>query len=153
MRVLYHNRSRLPSADEAAMGGARFCAALDELLGESDFVVIAAPATAETRHLIGAPQLAAKRPSAFLINIARGSLVDQEALAAALAAGAIAGAGLDVTDPEPLPRDHALLRAPNCTITPHTGSATLQTRAAMLRRALDNLRAGLAGEPLPNRFA
>lgn len=142
MRVLYHNRSRLAPADEA---GATHCAALVDLLRESDFVVIAAPASAATRHLIGAPQLSAMKRSAFLVNISRGSLVDQDALVAALESGAIAGAALDVTEPEPLPRDHPLLRAPNCIITPHTGSATLQTRAAMLARALENLRAGLDG--------
>ena len=151
MRVLYHNRRRVAPEAEAALGAAeglcRFCPELDELLGEADFVVVTAPATPETRHLIGAPQLARMRRSAFLVNVSRGSLVDQDALAAALGSGAIAGAALDVTEPEPLPRNHALLRSPNLTLTPHVGTATRKTRVTMAQLALANLAAGLGLPP------
>jgi glyoxylate reductase len=161
MRVLYHNRRRAAPEVEAALGGGggggdeacRYCATLAELLPECDFVVVTAPATPETRHLIGAPQLALMRRSAFLVNVARGSLVDQDALAAALAAGAIAGAALDVTEPEPLPRDHALLRCANLTLTPHVGTATRKTRVAMCRLALANLVAGLGLPPRAGEVA
>jgi len=120
-------------------------------LGAFDWVIVAAPATSETAHLIGAPELAAMRPSAFLVNIARGSLVDQPALIAALEQQRIAGAHLDVTEPEPLPADHPLWRAPNALITMHL-SGRAQTR--MFERAarlfLANLARYQAGEPLVN---
>jgi phosphoglycerate dehydrogenase-like enzyme len=120
-------------------------------LGEFDWVVIAAPATAETAQLIGAAELAAMKPSACLVNIARGSVVDQDALIAALEAGSIAGAFLDVTDPEPLPPEHPLWTAPNAIITMHL-SGRAQTR--MFQRAaalfLDNLARYRSGEPLIN---
>jgi len=160
MRVLYHNRRRAAPEVEAALGGGadgaaacRYCATLAELLPECDFVVVTAPATPETRHLIGAPQLALMRRSAFLVNVARGSLVDQDALVAALEGGAIAGAALDVTEPEPLPRDHALLRCRNLTLTPHVGTATRKTRVAMCRLALANLVAGLGLPPREGEVA
>jgi phosphoglycerate dehydrogenase-like enzyme len=120
-------------------------------LGEFDWIIIAAPATSETAHLIGAAELAAMKPSAFLINIARGTLIDQDALIEALKARRIAGAHLDVTDPEPLPADHPLWDAPNAVITMHL-SGRAQTR--MFQRAaklfLDNLARYRAGEPLIN---
>ena len=120
-------------------------------LSEFDWVIVAAPATSETAHLIGAPELAAMRPGAFLVNIARGTLVDQAALVAALEAGRIAGAHLDVTDPEPLPPEHPLWKAPNTLITMHL-SGRAQTR--MFERAarlfLDNLARYRAGEALIN---
>ncbi|HEV2568932.1 D-2-hydroxyacid dehydrogenase [Sphingomonas sp.] len=121
-------------------------------LGEFDWVIVAAPATSETAHLIGADELAAMRPSAYLVNIARGTLVDQSALIAALESKQIAGAHLDVTDPEPLPPEHPLWRAPNTLITMHL-SGRAQTR--MFQRAaqlfLDNLARYRAGEPLINQ--
>ena len=151
MRVLYHNRRRVAPEAEAALdgggGACSYCATLAELLPQCDYVVLTAPATAETRHLIGAPQLALMRRSAFLVNVARGSLVDQAALAAALEGGVIAGAALDVTEPEPLPRDHALLCCRNLTLTPHVGTATRKTRVEMCRLALANLVAGLGLPP------
>lgn len=120
-------------------------------LGAFDWVVIAAPATSETTHLIGAAELAAMKPSAYLVNIARGTLVDQDALIAALETNQIAGAFLDVTDPEPLPPEHPLWRAPNTIITMHL-SGRAQTR--MFQRAsqlfLDNLARYRAGNPLIN---
>ena len=120
-------------------------------LGEFDWIVVAAPATSETRHLFGADEFAAMKSSAYLVNIARGTLVDQDALVAALEAKQIAGAFLDVTDPEPLPSEHPLWAAPNTIITMHL-SGRAQTR--MFQRAarlfLDNLARYRSGEPLIN---
>ncbi len=124
---------------------------LRELLAESDFVSIHSPLNDDTRGLIATAELEAMKPTAYLINTARGPIVDQAALATALHEGWIAGAALDVTDPEPLPADDPLLDAPNLVVVPHVGSATHATREAMASSAVDNLIAGLAGEPLPNR--
>ncbi len=150
MRVLYHNRRRDPAAEQAL--GVTY-ATLDDLLAQSDYVTLNVPMTPETRHLIGRAQLQTMKPTAFLINVARGGVVDHDALVEALREGWIAGAALDVTEPEPLPRDHPLLTLDNVVIAPHLGSATRQTRYNMARRAVDNLLAGLAGTPLPNRIA
>jgi len=122
---------------------------LSELLSASDFVSLHVPLTPSTRDLIDARALAQMKPTAILVNTARGPVVDTQALAQALHAGTIAGAALDVTDPEPLPPDHPLLRAPNVLVLPHVGSATPRTRAAMTDICVDNVLAGLAGEPLP----
>jgi glyoxylate reductase len=89
------------------------------------------------------------KPTAILVNTARGPIVDQDALAAALSEGRLGGAGLDVTDPEPLPPDHPLLQTPNLLVVPHIGSATTTARAAMADRAVDNLLAALDGKPMP----
>ena len=102
---------------------------LETLLERADFVSVHTPLTPETRHLIDADALARMKPTALLVNTSRGGVVDQDALRAALHAGAIAGAALDVTDPEPLPADHPLLDAPNLLVVPHVGSATVRTRA------------------------
>jgi glyoxylate reductase len=135
MEVMYHSRSSgIP---------------LDELLEKSDFVSLHAPLTGETRGLIGARELELMKPTAVLINTARGELVDTTALTEALHLGTIGGAALDVTDPEPLPGDHPLLAAPNITVVPHIGSATTRTRAAMGEMAAENLIAALAGERMP----
>jgi glyoxylate reductase len=123
---------------------------LDELLERSDFVSLHAPLTPETRGLIGDEALARMKPTAYLVNTARGPIVDTGALRRALRAGRIAGAALDVTDPEPLPGGHPLLDAPNLLVLPHLGSATEATRARMADMAVDNLLAGLAGEPMPH---
>jgi glyoxylate reductase len=122
---------------------------LPELLERSDFVSLHAPLTPDTRGLIDAAALERMKATAFLINTARGPLVDTAALTEALHAGKIAGAGLDVTDPEPLPGDHPLLAAPNVVVVPHIGSDTHTTRRAMADLAVDNLIAGLAGERMP----
>jgi glyoxylate reductase len=122
---------------------------LDELLERADFVSLHTPLTPATRHLIGAAALARMKPTALLINTARGGVVDQGALREALMAGTIAGAALDVTDPEPLPADHPLLDAPNLLVVPHVGSATVRTRARMAAMAVDNLLAALDGRPMP----
>jgi glyoxylate reductase len=121
----------------------------DELLAASDYVVLTVPLTPETRHLIGRAELARMKPTATLVNIARGPVVDTDALTDALTARKIFAAALDVTDPEPLPRDHPLLRLDNVIITPHLGSATEQTRRRMAEMSVENLLAGLAGRPLP----
>jgi glyoxylate reductase len=126
---------------------------LDELLAQSDFVSLHVPFTAQTRHLIDAAALARMKPTAILINTARGPVIDTAALTAALHAGTVAGAALDVTDPEPLPPEHPLLGAPNVLVVPHIGSATPRTRARMTELAVDNNLAGLAGRPLPHSVA
>ncbi len=150
MTVLYHNRTRnLPA--EAELGVAY--ATLPELLQRSDYVTLNLPLTTETRGIIGRAQLQQMRPTAWLINVARGGVVDHAALVEALQQRWIAGAALDVTEPEPLPRDHPLLGMDNAIIVPHLGSATRQTRRAMARLTVDNLHAGLAGLPLPSRIA
>jgi glyoxylate reductase len=126
-------------------------AELDELLAASDFVSLHVPLTPATHHLIDAAALKAMKPTAILINTARGGIVDQRALAGALRDGTIAGAALDVTDPEPLPADDPLLEAPNLIVVPHIGSATRAARERMAELAVDNLLAGLDGRPLPHR--
>jgi glyoxylate reductase len=123
---------------------------LRALLAEADAVSLHVPLTPATRHLIGPAELAAMKPTAILVNTARGGVVDQEALRAALHEGRLGAAALDVTDPEPLPADHPLLDAPRLLVVPHIGSATHAAREAMVDRATDNLLAGLAGEPLPH---
>lgn len=124
---------------------------LDMLLHESDFISIHVPLTLQTRGLIGRRELALMKPTAVLINTARGPIIDTAALVEALKAWRPAYAALDVTDPEPLPADHDLLSLPNCTVIPHLGSATVQARLAMTDIAMANLEAGLRGEPLPRR--
>ena len=123
---------------------------LDQLLERSDFVSLHAPLNASTRGMIGADALRRMKPSAILVNTARGPLVDTDALVQALREGWIAGAALDVTDPEPLPPDHPLLGCPGLTIAPHLGSATHRTREAMADIAVDNLLAALRGERMPH---
>jgi glyoxylate reductase len=150
MTVLYHNRNRNPQA-EGELGVSY--ATLPELLRRSDYVTLNLPLTDATRGIIGREQLHLMKPTAILINVARGGVVDHAALAEALANRTIAGAALDVTEPEPLPRDHPLLKLENAIIAPHLGSATRQTRRAMAQLSVDNLSAGLAGLPLPSRIA
>jgi glyoxylate reductase len=123
---------------------------LAELLERSDFVSLHAPLTPQTRGMIGEDELRVMKDTAVLVNTARGPLVDTDALVRALREGWIAGAGLDVTDPEPLPPDHPLLECPNLAIAPHLGSATHATRAAMADMAVDNLLAALRGERMPH---
>jgi glyoxylate reductase len=122
---------------------------LHAALERADFVSIHTPLTPDTRHLVDADALARMKPTAILVNTARGPIVDQDALADALREGRLAGAGLDVTDPEPLPPDHALYDTPNLVVVPHIGSATTTARAAMADRAVDNLLAALDGKPMP----
>jgi phosphoglycerate dehydrogenase-like enzyme len=123
---------------------------LDELLRRSDYVSIHAPLTPETRGLIGERELGLMKPTAILVNTARGELVRTDALERALREGRIGGAALDVTDPEPLPAGHPLLGAPNVLVVPHIGSATTATREKMAAMAADNILAALAGEHMPH---
>jgi glyoxylate reductase len=122
---------------------------LHQALGQADFVSLHAPLTPQTHHLIDEAALRAIKPGAILVNTGRGALVDQTALAAALHDGRLAAAALDVTTPEPLPADDLLLKAPNLLVVPHIGSATHTARTRMAHMAVDNLLAGLAGQPLP----
>jgi glyoxylate reductase len=145
MRVLYHNRHRREDAE--AVLGVRY-ASFDDLLAESDYVMLTCPLTVETKRLIDARALAKMKCTATLVNIARGPVVDTQALLEALEAGQIAAAALDVTDPEPLPRGHRLLELPNVVIVPHLGSATIETRRKMAEISVENLLAGLEGRPL-----
>jgi glyoxylate reductase len=137
----------LHTAGSGSEGGV----ALDELLERSDFVSLHCPLTAATYHMIDADALARMRPNAMLINTARGPIVDPEALRKALVAGQIAGAALDVTDPEPPAAGDLLLSAPNLIVVPHIGSATRVARERMADLAVDNLLAGLDGLPMPHQ--
>jgi glyoxylate reductase len=149
--ILHTSRAVREGAGSARTGAIRDQGVpLEELLDRSDFVTLHSPLTPETRGLIGDEALARMKPTAYLVNTARGPIVDSGALGRALHAGRIAGAALDVTDPEPLPGDHPLLGAPNLLVLPHLGSATEATRARMADMAVDNLLAGLAGEPMPH---
>jgi glyoxylate reductase len=148
MKVLYHNRTRNDEAEVALK--ARY-ASKDELLAHSDYVVLTVPLTPETRGFIGKAELAKMKPTATLVNVARGAVVDKDALTEALTMKRIFAAALDVTDPEPLPRDHPLLKLDNVIITPHLGSATEETRRKMAELSVENLFLGLAGKPLLHR--
>ena len=148
MTVLYWSRTRLDPEQEAQRNVA--WADLDDLLARSDFVSIHASLSPGTRHLIDAAALRHMKPSAILVNTARGPIVDQAALADALRRGVIAGAALDVTDPEPMAPDDPLAGLDQCLIVPHIGSASPATRGRMARMAAANLLAGVRGEPLPN---
>ena len=145
MTILYAGRR--PSPEIEALGGRM--TALDELLRSSDFVSLHTPLSAETRHLIDARALSLMKPTAYLINTARGPIVDEGALVEALRAGRIAGAGLDVYEDEPRMAP-GLADCPNTLLLPHLGSATVATRAAMARMAAENLSAALRGERPPN---
>jgi hypothetical protein len=122
----------------------------EALLAESDFVSLHTPLTPETRGLLDARRLRLMKPTAVLVNTARGPVVDTRALYEVLRDGVIRGAGLDVTDPEPLPADHPLLALPNCVVAPHIASASYATRERMARMAARNVLAVLAGERPPN---
>jgi lactate dehydrogenase-like 2-hydroxyacid dehydrogenase len=140
-RVLYHNRKRDLEAERNL--GVEYRTKAD-LLREADFLVLSVPLSPETRHLIGAAELALMKPTAFLVNVARGPVVDETALVEALCAGRIAGAGLDVFEEEP--KVHSgLLRLENLALTPHIGSASRATRLKMATRAAENCLAALEG--------
>ena len=123
---------------------------LPTLLAESDFISLHTPLTKNTHHLIGVAEFAQMKPNTILVNTARGPVIDPDALYEALNSKQIAGAALDVTEPEPLPADHPLLNLDNLIITPHIASASRATRGKMADMAVDNLLAGLNGERLPN---
>ena len=145
MKILYHSRTRRPDL-EAEHGF--IYVDLPTLLAESDFVSLHVPLTPETHHCIGEEELRQMKPTAILVNAARGPVVDSKALYTALKEGWIYAAGLDVTDPEPLPVDDPLLTLDNVVIAPHVGSASLDSRGAMCMLAARNLVAGLQGRPL-----
>ncbi|MDP8962333.1 MAG: hydroxyacid dehydrogenase, partial [Actinomycetota bacterium] len=145
VEVLAVNRS-----GEGVPGAARTLPAerTSEIWPQSDVVVLAAPATAQTRHLVAQPQLAAMAEHAWLVNVARGILVDTAALVEALNARAIAGAALDVTDPEPLPDDHPLWRQPRALITPHVANPPHAQRRSLAQRVRENVERRTRGDPL-----
>lgn len=148
MRVLYTNRRPCPANLEQSLNATRV--SFEQLLQEADFVSIHTPLSPETHHLFQAPQFAQMQRSAILINTARGPIVDPEALHQALSTGQIAAAALDVTDPEPIATDSPLLTLENLIVTPHIGSASVQTRKTMADMAIANLIAGLKGDRLPH---
>ena len=144
---------RVAELAEAHGARATFAGRDDDLharLASADVVTLHCPLTPQTRHLIDAEALAAMKPTAVLVNTARGPVVDQAALASALREGTIAAAGLDVTDPEPMAQGDPLLRLENCLVVPHIASASHATRGKMAEMAAANLLAGLRGESLPN---
>lgn len=147
MRILAYSPSC--TAETAAQYKAELVS-LEKLLHESDYVSIHVPLNTQTRGMINAERLKLMKPNAILINTARGPIVDQKALYEALKNGVIGGAGLDVTDPEPLPSDDLILSLPNAVVVPHIGSASQRTRDRMAQMAADNLIAGVNGQPLPN---
>ncbi len=139
LRVIYHDPAASPAFNATPVG-------LDELLRTSDFISLHVPLTAETHHMINAKTLRLMKPSAVLVNTARGPVVDPEALYSALKSKQLFAAALDVAEPEPIPAGHPLLDLPNCLIVPHLGSASKQTRDQMAFLAAENLIAGLKGE-------
>jgi glyoxylate reductase len=147
MRILYHDVHPATPEEEAELGATRV--EMDELLRESDFVSLHTNLTPETHHLIDADALRAMKSNAVLVNTSRGPVVDPDALTEALRTGEIFAAGLDVTDPEPLPADHPLVALPNCVVVPHIASASRVTRGKMAAMAAANLLAGVRGERLP----
>lgn len=149
MDIVYHNRHRLPDAQEN-MVAARFEPDMDRLIAEADILSLHCPASATTRHVLGADRIAAMKPGAYLINTARGDLVDQEALIAALAQGHLGGAGLDVYPQEPHV-DPRLLKLPNVVALPHLGSATVEGREAAGLRIIANIRFWADGHRPPDQ--
>ena len=142
MRVLAWNRSPRSVPGVESVG-------LEDLLQRSDFVSVHVALTNQTRNLLNASRIAMMKPGAVLVNTARGGIVDEQALAVALANGGLSAAGIDVFEREPVPADNPLLGLPNVVATPHIGSATTQTRARMANMAVDNVIAALAGRAMP----
>ena len=145
MKIIYYSRNRKPDLEQRY--GLEYVAA-DTLFGSADFVSLHVPLTPETRHFIGERELRMMKPTAVLVNLARGPVVDGEALYIALSENWIRAAALDVTDPEPIPLDHPLLTLDNLVISPHIGSASLTARREMCLLAARNLVAGLEGQRL-----
>jgi len=145
MKLLVNTRSDNDAIDE--LGAERV--ELDDLLNRSDYVSLHVPLTDETHHLISSHELQTMKPTAILINTARGGVIDSKALYDALKSNDILAAGLDVTDPEPIPLDDPLLTLDNCVVVPHIASASVATRRKMAEMAVDNVIAGLNGDPLP----
>ena len=147
MKILYNKRQRQTENVEKALS-AEYHPFLREMLPKCDFVVLVLPGTKENDKMFSTEEFASMKKTAVLVNVGRGSTVDQEALVAALTNGTIAAAGIDVTSPEPLPRDHPLLKLTNLTITPHRGTATLCTRQKMAHLVVENALCALEGKPL-----
>lgn len=144
MRVIYFNRSAVEVED------CEPCPSLLDLAREADFISLHVPGSPDTRHIVNRDFLFKMKSNAILVNTARGTLVDTEALVEALREGRIRAAALDVTDPEPLPSDHPLLALPNCIVVPHIGSASRATRSRIARMAAENLLAALEGRCPPH---
>ncbi|KAM3928488.1 glyoxylate/hydroxypyruvate reductase B-like isoform 1-T5 [Leptodactylus fuscus] len=151
MKILYHNRHRRPEEEKSL--GASFCAQLDDLLQQSDYVMLAVNLSPETEKLIGKHEFHMMKTSATLINISRGLVVDQEALVEALQTGQIKSAALDVTYPEPLPRDHPLLKMNNVILAPHMGTATLGALRLMMEDMVQSMMDAVNGLPVTNEVA
>ncbi|MCM3585047.1 D-glycerate dehydrogenase [Mesobacillus maritimus] len=143
MEILYHNRSRKPQAEQVI--GAKYCS-FDELIEKSDFVVALAPLTAETKHMFNADVFKKMKHSALFINASRGAVADEASLYDALVDKQIAGAGLDVFEQEPISADHPLLKLANVTALPHIGSASIDTRRAMIHICVENIQRILTGQ-------
>lgn len=146
MRVLYYDVYRRPDLEQSM--GVQF-ADLDTLYAQSDFITVHTDLNPSTRHMISDEAFGKMKPNAIVVNTARGPIVDPDALYRALSSGKIWGAGLDVTDPEPIPPDSPLLQVPTCIIVPHIASASITTRAKMSQMAAANILAGLKGKRLP----
>lgn len=145
MRILYHGGSDTQAAQELGAENVE----LDDLLKQSDFISLHMPLNADTRQMMSKREFGLMKETAILINTARGGVVDQKALYDALKNGEILAAGLDVTDPEPIPMDDPLLTLDNCLIVPHIASASVATRTKMAKMSVDNVLAGIKGETLP----
>ncbi|HCP23622.1 MAG: D-glycerate dehydrogenase [SAR202 cluster bacterium] len=145
MKVIYHSRTRKPEVE--AELGLKYTTT-NKVLAQADFLSIHVPLTPETHHLIGEKELKKMKPTSILVNLSRGPVVDTDALYKALTKGWIAGAGLDVFDPEPVPKDHPVLGLDNVVVLPHIGSASNRSRREMCLLAARNLLAGLRGERL-----
>lgn len=150
MRVLYTARRAKPELEQSLEAQR---VELETLLEESDFVSIHCDLNPDTAGMFDAAALRRMKPGSVLVNTARGGVIDQDALIGALRNGPLMAAGLDVTDPEPLPPEHPLIAEPRCVIAPHVGSATREARDAMATVAAENLRAGIEGRPLPSGVA
>jgi glyoxylate reductase len=148
MTVLYYDPERRLQAEKQY--GLNFCPDIPSALKPADFVSLHVPLTPETRHIFGREYLRLMKSTAILVNTARGAIVDHQALYEAIRDGVIGGAGLDVTEPEPIPVDSPLLTLPSVVVTPHIGSASLEARKQMALLAARNILARLSGEPMPN---
>ncbi|XP_063951586.1 glyoxylate reductase/hydroxypyruvate reductase-like [Lytechinus pictus] len=147
MKIFYHNRNQRSKEDEEEVQ-AIYCCSLEALLPQVDFLVITAPLTPDTRHSLNRDTLKLMKPDAIVVNIARGGVVNHDDLVDALRNKTIGGAVLDVTEPEPLPHDHALLAMHNVIVTPHISSCTNEALDAMTKRAVDNIDAAMSGKEL-----
>lgn len=149
MHVIYHNRNRLSATREAELNA--YWVPRSSLLARADYLLLTLPLNEETEGCMGLAEFRQMQEHAYLINIGRGGLVRTDELVTALEEGQLAGAALDVTEPEPLPRDHPLVEHPDVIITPHLGSATVETREGMFIRTVENLMAGMQDKPLLNQ--